>query len=242
MSSLTKRLMAQNRPTVDPARKYELEATYRLWHKRIRVYLPMYATLSPLQLKYYGTAYNAGMTQDERDTANREMTLQWMSPIRQIALYAEGIPIAYPDRITAAKVYQDIKMHVQNWTDLGHGSLNQRADMPSVEDFELMLEFAENLECYLDHYYRHLKAKDFTPFRKVTMNRFINSDRYMLREDSTYSKLRNGIYTFQGERTSRRDDIRRSPMDYTSSNQSHFQEQPEFTIADADSAMKSIRG
>lgn len=233
--------MAQNRPTVDPARIKELEATYRIWHRRIRVLLPRYATLTPAQLKMYGTAYNTGMTQDERDTSNREMTSMHMSINRQIELYNEGIPLAYPDRMIAVSVYQDIKQHVQNWTDLGFGSLNNRADMPDVEDFELMLEFAENLECYLDYYYRNIKSKDFTPFHKRTMNRFINSDRYMMREDSTYSKLRGGIYTFQGERTARKDEIRRSPVDYTS-NTSHFQDQPEFSLADADQALKDIRG
>ena len=239
MASLTKRLMAENTPYVDPARKHELEATYRLWHKRVRVFLPQYATLTPKQLEYYGTTYNSGITTEERDAMNREMTSQHMSAIRMIALYADGIPLAFPDRMIAVSVYQDIKLHIQNWTDLTAGSLNRSSDMPSVEDFDLMLEFAENLECYLDYYYRNIRARDFTPFRKTTMNRFINSDKYMHREDSTYTKLRTGIYSFQTERISRRDDIRRAPMDY---NTSHFQEQPEFSLDDAAVAINSIRG
>lgn len=240
MSSLTRRLMAENRSEVDLVRVNELEATYRLWHKRIRVFLPQYATLTPEQLKYYGTAYNSGLSKEERDRMNREMTSQHMSVIRMIALYAEGIPMAFPDRMIAVGVYKDIKTHTQTWMELGQGSLNQRSDMPPVEDFDLMLEFAEHLECYLDYYYRNIQSKDFTPFRKVTMNRFINSDKYMHREESTYNKLRTGIYSYQTDRTSRRDDIRRSPMDH--SIKSHYQEQPEFSLSDAEAAMNSIRG
>lgn len=213
--------------------KKDLQATHRLWHKRMRVLVPRYATLTPEQIKMYGTCYSTALTKEDRTEYNQEMVYFWMSPIRQILMYAEGIPIAYPNRMLAIEVYQDIKLHVSNWSKLLTRSLNRRVNAPPVEDFDLMLEFAENLEAYLEYYYHHTRSKEFEPFHKRTMNRFVNTDRYMHREDSTYTKLRNGIYGFTGERVPRKETpVQRVSTNSTNDSQSHYQDQPMLTEAD----------
>lgn len=211
-------------------RKNDLMASHRIWHKRIRVLVPRYAALTPTQLQYYGTCYSEGFTKEERNTYNTDVVYMWMSTNRQIELYSEGIPIAYPNRMIAISVYQDIKQHIQNWSELLTRSLNKRTKAPPVEDFDLMLEFAENLEVYLDYYYHHIKSKDFEPFHKRTMNRFVNTDKYTHRGDSTYTKLRTGIYSFLGERTARVE----TPVARIEapSDSSHYQEQPMLTDDD----------
>lgn len=219
-----------DRQTVLDREKKELQATYRLWHKRIRVLVPRYASLTPEQLKYYGTCYSDGLSKEERSQYNSDSVYMWMSPIRQIALYAEGIPISYPNRMIAISIYQDIKQHIQNWNDLISRSLNSRYKAPPVEDFELMLEFAENLEAYLEYYYHHIKTKDFAPFHKRTMNRFVNTDRYAHRADSTYTKLREGVYSFTSNRVPRKESIASKVV--VDANPSHYQEQPILTSDD----------
>ena len=71
------------------------------------------------------------------------------------------------------------------------------------------------------------------------MNRFVNEDRYLHREDSTYSKLRTGIYSFMSDRVPRKESVRTMPFQSESS-YSHYQEQPVFT--DDDLAGINIRG
>lgn len=240
MSTLSDKLKSKYKKDVDEHRRLELEATHRLWHKRMMVYVPFYASQTPEQTRMYGNCYNTGMTKQERDNLHNEMVKMWMAPIRQISLYSQGIPIAYPNKMQAIDVYQDIKLHVGNWQEILGQSMNRRSMAPPMEDFELMLEFAENLEVYLEHYYYHLKDKSFTPFKQHTMNRFINSDRYMHRDDSTYSKLRTGIYSYQLDRKPRKDDIRQSTMN--TGNRDFYQTMPEFTDIDADAANAFIRG
>ncbi len=229
----------QERKEVREVEKRNLLATERIWHKRIRVLVPRYAALSPEQIKMYGSCYSAGFISNERDAYNKELVYVWMSANRQIELYKEGIAIAYPNRMLAIEVYKDIKQHVKNWSDLLGKSLNTRKKAPPVEDFDLMLEFAENLERYLEYYYHNIKSKDFEPFLKRTMNRFVNQDRYLHRDDSTYSKLRTGIYSFMSDRVPRKETVRSQPFQAETSN-SHFQEQPLFT--DDDLAGINVRG
>lgn len=236
--------LGKNRPlTIDEERRWELLATKRLWHKRYRIMIPRYAALTPEQLEMYGTCYNSGMTKDERTSYNKDLTLTWMSPIRQIALYSEGIPIAYPNRMKAIEIYKDIQLHVSNWKDLLGRSLNRRIVAPPMEDFDLMLEFAENLEAYLEYYYHHLQTnQSMEPFHKRTLNTFVNSDRYMHRGDSTYSRLRTGIYSFMGERRARTE----TPIQHLSpvqgNEQEHYQNLPEISEDEFGSVMASIRG
>lgn len=212
--------------------KHDLMATYRLWHKRMRVLVPRYATLTPEQIKMYGTCYSDSMPVEDRRAYNNELTYVWMSPIRQLALYMEGIPIAYPNRLLAIEVYKDIKLHVHNWSELLGHSMNRRKKAPPVEDFDNLLEFAENLEVYLEYYYHHVQSKDFEPFHKRTLNRFVNEDKYMHRQDSTYTKLREGIYSFTGDRVARKDGPAFSRPSVQTSNSSHYQDQPILTEAD----------
>lgn len=229
----------QERKEVRELEKYNLLATERIWHKRIRVLVPRYAALTPEQIKMYGSCYSTGFTNDERDAYNKELVYVWMSANRQIELYKEGIAIAYPNRMLAIEVYKDIKQHVKNWSDLLGKSLNTRKKAPPVEDFDLMLEFAENLERYLEYYYHNIKSKDFEPFLKRTMNRFVSQDRYLHREDSTYSRLRTGIYSFMSDRVPRKETVRSQPFQ-VETNTSHFQDQPMFT--DDDLASINVRG
>lgn len=229
----------EERKEVREFEKHNLLATHRLWNKRMRVLVPRYATLTPEQTKMYGSCYSTGFTAEERHAYNNELTYVWMSPNRQIELYREGIAIAYPNRMLAIEVYKDIKQHVKNWSDLLGRSLNTRKKAPPAEDFDLMLEFAENLERYLEYYYHNIRSKEFEPFLKRTMNRFINEDRYLHREDSTYSKLRTGIYSFMSERVPRKESVRIQPFQ-TESNGSHYQEQPMFN--DDDLSGINLRG
>ena len=229
----------QERKEVRELEERNLRATERIWNKRIRVLVPRYAALTPEQIKMYGSCYSTGFTNDERDAYNKELVYVWMSANRQIELYREGIAIAYPNRMLAIEVYKDIKQHVKNWSELLGKSLNTRKKAPPVEDFDLMLEFAENLERYLEYYYHNIKSKDFEPFLKRTINRFVNQDRYLHREDSTYSRLRIGIYSFMGDRVPRKETVRSQPLQ-AETNTSHFQEQPMFT--DDDLASINVRG
>ena len=229
----------QERKEVREFEKQNLLASHRIWHKRIRVLVPRYAALSPAQIKMYGSCYSTGLTQEERNQYNNDLTYVWMSPNRQIELYKEGIAIAYPNRMLAIEVYKDIKQHVKNWSDILGRSLNSRKKAPPAEDFDLMLEFAENLERYLEYYYHNIRSKEFEPFLKRTMNRFVNEDRYLHREDSTYSKLRTGIYSFMSDRVPRKESVRTMPFQ-SESNYSHYQEQPVFT--DDDLTGINIRG
>ena len=229
----------EERKEVRELEERNLRATERIWNKRIRVLVPRYAALTPEQIKMYGSCYSTGFTNDERDAYNKELVYVWMSANRQIELYREGIAIAYPNRMLAIEVYKDIKQHVKNWSELLGKSLNTRKKAPPVEDFDLMLEFAENLERYLEYYYHNIKSKDFEPFLKRTINRFVNQDRYLHREDSTYSKLRTGIYSFMGDRVPRKETVRSQPFQ-AETNTSHFQEQPMFT--DDDLASINVRG
>ena len=234
--------MASNyfkKPLLSQERAYEVRATERLWLKRMEVFIPRFAVHTQEFIEQRGIPINSSMNEETREKWNKEMVKVRMSINRQIELYRNGIPIAYPNRMKAIEVYKDIKQHVNNWKILLKGSLNNRTKAPPMEDFDLMLEFAENLEKYLEYYYNKLTAQDITPFRRQTMNRFIPNDAYINAENSTYTNLRTELYSVHGKRTERIDDSRRTVVEPDAS---HYQPIIEFDDSDADEAMAMIRG
>lgn len=227
------------RPKLDEQRIWEIMATERVWKNRMVVLIPRFAVHTKEMLEQRGVPFNTSMSPATRDKWNKEMVKVRMSINRQIELYRDGIPIAYPNRIKAVEVYMDVKQHVSNWKILLKGSLNRRTQAPPMDDFDLMLEFAENLEKYLDYYHNKLTATDITPFRRQTMNRFVQDGAYLNAPNSTYSNLRAEVYSAHGSRTARVDDQRQTHVEAPSD---HYQPIVEFDELDADDAMRSIRG
>jgi len=188
----------------DPAFVKQLQSTHKLFHERMQVMVPAYAAQSVEKHKLYGTVYNEGSTKEERDQYNRSMVKVWMAPIRHIILYSEGVPIAYPSRERAARIYFYIKDHVKTWNDLLSTSMNLRAVAPPLDDFELMLEFAENLDQFLEFYYKSGNKQNY--FQRHTMNRFAADDKLWHRGDSTYSRLKEGVFSLLSNRVPRNDE------------------------------------
>lgn len=182
----------------------QLKATERIWFNRMRIFVPKYAAHDPEYIKRYGTHYSTGQTREERDKINKASVPVYMAPIRHIKLFSEGIPIAYPDREKAIGVYKDIQAHLKTWDQILGTSMNARSNAPDMDDFEIMHEFAQTLEQFLDYYYRTKSA--LTVVQRATLNRFADIDRGIHSIDSTYSHLRSGAYSLSGPRVERRDD------------------------------------
>lgn len=218
------------RKTLPPERIAEIQCTEDIWKQRWVVLIPRYAVHTDEFIKQRGIPYSSSMSPETRIEWNKEMVRARMSINRQIALYDKGIPIAYPDRIKAAEVYLKIQQHVTNWKILISGSLNRRAKAPPMEDFDLMLEFAENLEQYLDHYYYTLDTANYKPFQRQSMNRFVSNEGYSYRPDSKYNQLREGLIGFQSNRVERVDDRRAVVIE---KDQSLYQPHVEFDENDA---------
>lgn len=214
---------------VDPALKEQLESTHKLWHERMEVIVPVYAAHTPENIKLYGMAYNTGSTKEERDAYNRSMVKVWMAPIRHIKLYSEGVPIAYPSRERAAKIYFHIKNHVKTWSDLMATSMNMRTKAPPMEDFDIMLEFAQNLEQFLTFYYNSVNGGNV--FKRPGMNRFAENEGRFHLQDSTYSKLRDGIFGMMTNRTERNDDPSARLVTTRTERQDNFNSDDEFSLA-----------
>ena len=188
---------------VSPERLEQLRSTHKLWHERTEVMVPLYAAHTPESIKLYGMAYTEGLTNEERAAQNNSMVKTWMAPIRHIRLFHEGVPIAYPNRARAAKIYFYIKNHIATWSELLQGSMNARSKAPPMEDFDMMLEFAENLEKFLVFYYNSDKSD--AVFSKANMNRFAQGEGRYFNPESTYSKLREGVFGLMTNRTDRND-------------------------------------
>lgn len=229
----------QNRRELSPERINEIDATRRVWHNRMRVWIPRYALHTPEFIKERGIPFNTAMPIEDRDKWNKEMILVYMSINRQVQLYEAGVPIAYPNRMKAVAAYMDIKQHVRNWKLLLSGSMNRRSKAPPMEDFDLLLEFAENLEQYLDYYYDKVDSTDLHAFKRQTMNRFVSNDKHIYREGSTYSNLRDGVYSVHTDRIARIDD-RPHDSDY-STQTTHHQPVVEFNEDDALDAIRTLR-
>ncbi len=206
----------------------QLKSTHQLWHERCEVIVPVYAAHDPEDIKLYGMVYNSGSTKEERDQYNRSMVKIWAAPIRHIRLYSEGVPLAYPNRARAAKIYFHIKNHVATWSQLIGGSMNMRTKTPPMEDFELMLEFAQNLEQFLTFYYNSKRGDNF--FKRPSMNRFAESEGRYNSKDSTYSKLREGIFGLLTNRTERIDDARPQLIQPREGIVETFTEEDEFSL------------
>lgn len=191
---------------VSPEFLEQLKSTHKLWHERCEVIVPVYAAYDPADIKLRGMTYNTGSTKEERDNYNRSMVKIWAAPIRHIRLYSDGVPIAYPNRARAARIYFHIKNHVATWSTLLGESMNMRAKAPPMEDFDTMLEFAQNLEQFLTFYYNSANGDNL--FKRPTMNRFAEIETRRFSPESTYSKLRDGIFGLLTDRQARVDDVR----------------------------------
>ena len=231
-------IKVKEKPKLDPERVKEIDATRRVWHNRMVVLIPRYAVLHPEFIKQRGVPYSTSMSEPDRVIWNKEMVKVRMSINRQIMLFSEGVPIAYPNRIKAVEAYLDVKQHVANWRILLKGSLNTRTKAPPMEDFDLMLEFAENLEQYLEYYWDKMTAETFTPFKRKTMNRFISNDNYIHAPNSTYNNIREGLYGAHTGRIERVDDQRTTV--YVP--EGHLQPVIDFDEGEAFDAMAAIRG
>lgn len=212
----------------DPEFIEQLKSTHKLWHERTPVIVPRYAAFTVESVKLYGMAYSEGQTKEERSNYNKEMVKVYMAPIRHVMLYDQGIPIAYPSRERAALIYFHIKNHVRTWSELLGSGMNVRSKAPPPEDFELLLDFAQNLEKFLKFYYRANTKDNF--FGRATMNRFANDERYSFKEDSTYNKLRSGIFGMLTERQERVD-AGPARIVRTDSSPDNFTENDEFSLS-----------
>lgn len=214
----------------------QLRSSHKLWHERCEVIVPVYAAHDPEDIKRRGMTYNTGSTKEERDNYNRSMVKIWAAPIRHIRLYAEGVPIAYPNRARAARIYFHIKNHVATWSMLLGESMNMRSKSPPMEDFDIMLEFAQNLEQFLTFYYNSARGDNF--FKRPTMNRFAEMETRRFSPDSTYSKLRDGIYGLLTDRQQRVDDARIVTQPQRIERVDTFNEEDEFALT---SSVERIR-
>lgn len=188
----------------------QLRCTHKLFHERVQVIVPFYAAHSPEDVKLYGMAYTSGLTADERMIQNKELVKTWKAPIQHIRMYADGIPIFYPNKKRAANIFFYINAHIKTWREILGSSMNMRANAPPVEDFDIMLEFANNLEQFLIHHY---DEQDLTNgFRRANMNRFADEGDRIYNATSTYGKFRQGEYGFSTHRTERKDSLLDRPQ------------------------------
>lgn len=157
------------------AKQYEIDATWRLWHLRKPVIVPYYAVMTPEQQKLYGTAYSGGLTKYGRELFNKQPTYTVMAPINHIKLYAEGIPISYPDRESTVEIYEDIYRHMELWSRVTSTSLNRRHNHPPLEEFEIMMEYADRLKVFVEQFdVMNSKPVELDPIQRVIgLNGFI---------------------------------------------------------------------
>lgn len=183
----------------------QLRCTHKLFHERVQVIVPFYAAHSPEDIKLYGMAYNTGMTDEERMIHNKELVKVWKAPIQHIRLYGEGVPIFYPSRQKAANIFFYINAHVKTWRGILGESMNYRSSAPPVEDFDIMMEFANNLEQFLIYHYNEM---DLTHgFRRPNTNRFADEGDRTYNSTSTYGKYTKGEYGFSTHRKERTDTL-----------------------------------
>lgn len=246
MSHILESLMVRQPPKVlhpeDIELKHRLKATWRIWHEKHVVIVPNYAARRPEYVALHGTTYTTGLTDQQKDLVNKEPTTVRLTIDRQIQLYDEGISIGYPNRMDAVKIYMDVKQHLENWSALIGGSLNIVEGAPDLADFELMLEFAENLECYLEFYYQTQQSHRFGAFKRSTMNKFARDERHAMAQGSTYNRIREGVFGFQSDRRERVDSLHTTHSFVREESSEHRMPEPDISDMNEEAIMNNIRG
>lgn len=182
----------------------QLQSTHKLFHERMKVIIPAYASQTVEQLKLRGVIYNENATKEDMDAYNRSLVTVYRAPIQHVLWYAEGIPIAYTNRSYAVKVYVYIKDHLKTWKEFASVSLNTTAFMPPQEDLDLLEEFAFNLEQFVEQYNQSDKALMF--FKRPGMNRFVASEGRFGNSNSLFGKIHGENYSDLMKRTERKDE------------------------------------
>lgn len=151
-----------------------LNASYRFCWCKSEVLLPFYAVGDYNKVSQRGVTYTQGISDEDRLTENKQIVRTFKAPINHVTLYGDGVPIAYPSREAAAKVFLDIEQHIANWVHLTNLGPNMRSRRPPEEDFDLLHEYMEMLHEYVLYYEE--EAHNQSELRRATRSRFGTSD------------------------------------------------------------------
>lgn len=178
--------------------RHDVLCSHRLWKERVLIMMPRYAAFSEQQIEVNGIRYSTGHSKAEREMFLKDTVTVRRTPIDHILLYERGVPLAYPNRKIALKVYEDIKMHIKIWDYLVNSNsfLVDKLGIPDIDEITLMREYAGLLERFIGLELLNTKFSDLVIHRGLYSS-FIDDNDYVYRNGSSYQRSENSGFTLQ---------------------------------------------